>query len=191
MAEAAAADFPLMSVFTEVFTAEECARIIETGGRVPASVGMVNDPTATDGVRPVRDAAVRSLPPDGDFGWIYERLIHHAGQLNQRSLGFEVEQAETLQLLSYGPGQHYDWHVDIGTFDLALRKLSLIAFLSEPEDYDGGELELFFSDQPAMVERRRGTLVVFPSFVLHRVRAIARGRRFSRALWLRGAQRFR
>ena len=190
MAEAAA-DFPLMSVLTEAFTAEECARIIETGGGLPASAGMVNDPAAKDGLRPVRDATVRNLPPDADFGWVYQRLIHHAGEINQRALGFEVEQTETLQLLSYGPGQHYDWHVDIGTFDLALRKLSLIAFLSEPEDYDGGELELFFSDQPAMVERRRGTLIVFPSFVLHRVRAISRGRRFSLALWLRGAQRFR
>ncbi len=191
MAEAAAGDFPLMSVFTEVFTSEECARVIEAGGRVPASAGMVNDPTAKDGIRPVRDATARSLPLGEDFGWIYERLIHYAVEHNKQSLGFEIEQTETLQLLSYGPGQHYDWHVDIGTFDLALRKISLIAFLSSAEDYDGGELEFFFGDPPAMVERRLGSLVIFPSFALHRVRAITRGRRYSLALWLRGTQRFR
>lgn len=188
---AAVADFPLMTVFPGVFSAEECARIIETGGRIPHSAGLVNDPTAKDGVRPVRDAAVRNLPLDADFSWIYERLMHYAGQLNRQSLGFEIENVETLQLLSYGPGQHYDWHVDIGTFELALRKLSLVAFLSDPGDYEGGELELFFSDQPTAVERSRGALVLFPSFVLHRVRAIARGRRYTLALWLRGAQRFR
>lgn len=186
-----AADFPLMSVFAGAFTADECARIIETGGRQPSSVGMVNDPEADAGVRPVRDVAVRNLALDADFSWIYERLIHHAGRLNQDSLKFEVDQVETLQLLSYGPGQHYDWHVDIGTFELSLRKLSLVALLSDPADYDGGELELFFSDKPTTMERNRGALVVFPSFVLHRVRAIARGRRFSLALWLRGAQPFR
>lgn len=188
---AATADFPLMSLYADVFTAEDCARIIGAGEKLAPSIGKVNDPDAKDGVRPVRDAAVRNLPPDTEFGWIYERLIHYANQLNQQSLGFEIEQTETLQLLSYGPGQHYDWHVDIGTQDLALRKLSLVALLSDPADYDGGELELFFSDQPTMVDRRRGGLVVFPSFVLHRVRSIGHGRRYSLALWLRGAQRFR
>lgn len=187
----AAVDFPLMTRFADVFTAEECARIIETGQRVSPAAGLVNDPNAAGGVRPVRDAAVRNLPLDTDFGWIYERLIGHAGQLNRQSLGFEIENVETLQLLSYGPGQHYDWHVDIGTFDLALRKLSLVTFLSDPADYEGGELELFFSDQPTAIDRSRGALVVFPSFVLHRVRAIARGQRYTLALWLRGAQRFR
>ncbi len=188
---AAAADFPLMSLYADVFTAEDCARIIGAGEKLAPSIGKVNDPNAKDGVRPVRDAAVRDLPPDNEFGWIYERLLHYAGRLNQQSLGFEIEQTETLQLLSYGPGQHYDWHVDIGTHDLALRKLSLVALLSDPADYDGGELELFFSDQPSMIDRRRGGLVVFPSFVLHRVRSIGHGRRYSLALWLRGAQRFR
>lgn len=191
MAGTAVADYPLMSVFADVLTAEECARIIETGGRLPASSGGVNDPHAPDGIKAVRDVTVRGLPLDGDFNWIYERLIHHASQLNQQALGFEIDQVETLQLLSYGPGQHYDWHVDIGTFDLAHRKLSLVAFLSDPADFEGGELELFFSDQPTTIRRDRGALVVFPSFVLHRVRAIASGRRFSLALWLRGAQRFR
>ncbi len=191
MAGTAAADYPLMAVFADVLTADECARIIEIGGRLPSSTGMVNDPHAQDGVRPVRDVAVRSLPLDGEFSWVYERLIHHASGLNQQALGFEIDQVESLQLLSYGPGQHYDWHVDIGTFDLAHRKLSLVAFLSDPAEFEGGELELFFSDQPTMIPRDRGALVVFPSFVLHRVRAIASGRRFSLALWLRGAQRFR
>lgn len=184
-------DYPLMSVFPDVLTAEECARIIETGGRLPAVSGGVNDPNSPDGIRSVRDVAVRGLPLDAEFSWIYERLIQHASQLNQQALGFEIDQVESLQLLSYGPGQHYDWHVDIGTFELAYRKLSLVAFLSDPADFEGGELELFFSDQPTTVQRNRGTLVVFPSFVLHRVRAIASGRRFSLALWLRGAHRLR
>jgi PKHD-type hydroxylase len=190
MAEAAV-DFPLMTVFDGVFTPEECARIIEAGDRMPASVGRVNDPNAADGRNPARDTAVRSLPPEADFAWIYQRLLQQAGAHNQQVLGFELEQTETMQFLSYGPGQHYDWHVDIGAADLALRKLSLIALLSDPADYDGGELELFFNDQPTPATKSRGALVVFPSFVLHRVRAISRGRRCSLALWLRGTQRFR
>ncbi|MBM3559973.1 MAG: 2OG-Fe(II) oxygenase [Alphaproteobacteria bacterium] len=188
---AAIADFPLMTVISDVFAPDECERIIGAGRHLPEFAGGVNDPNAKDGRNPVRDAGVRNLPPDDSFGWIYEQLFQHAGAHNQRSLGFELEQAETLQLLSYGPGQHYDWHVDIGTADLAHRKLSLVLPLSDPADYEGGELELFFSDKPTAVPKSRGALVVFPSFVLHRVRAISRGRRFSLALWLRGAQRFR
>jgi PKHD-type hydroxylase len=180
-----------MTVFGEVFSTEECRRIIETGSRLPETDGRVNDPKALDGRNPVRDTAVRSLPPDAEFAWIYQRLLHQAGVHNQQALGFELEHTETLQLLSYGPGQHYDWHVDIGTGGLAHRKLSLILLLSDPADYEGGELELFFSDEPIAATKARGALVVFPSFVLHRVRAISRGRRFSLALWLSGTQRFR
>jgi PKHD-type hydroxylase len=180
-----------MTVLRDVFTAEECDRIVEQGERRPFHEGRVNDPKATDGRNRVRDTTVRNLPPDAEFSWVYERLLQHAGAHNQTALGFELEQTETLQLLSYGPGQHYDWHVDIGTGDLALRKLSLVAFLSAPSEYDGGELELFFSDQPTLAATARGTLIVFPSFVLHRVRAVSRGRRRSLALWLRGARAFR
>jgi len=187
----AAAEFPLLAVIGDVLAPAECDRIIEAGQRLPEFAGAVNDPNARDGENPVRDASVRSLPPDDGFGWVYERLLQRAGAHNQQSLGFELEQTESLQLLSYGPGQHYDWHVDIGTAELAHRKLSLIVPLSDPADYEGGELELFFSDQPTMASKARGALVLFPSFVLHRVRAISRGRRFSLALWLRGAQRFR
>ncbi|MBM3546928.1 MAG: 2OG-Fe(II) oxygenase [Alphaproteobacteria bacterium] len=184
-------DFALMATIGDVFTPGECDRIVETGQRMEAVAGGVNDPKAAAGQNPVRDAVVRGLPWNADYGWIYERLLHHAAAYNQKSLGFELEGAETAQLLSYGPGQHYDWHVDIGTSDLASRKLSLLLPLSDPADYDGGELELFFSDRPTPATRNRGSLIVFPSFVLHRVRAISRGRRFSLALWLRGAQRFR
>jgi PKHD-type hydroxylase len=190
MAEAVA-DFPLLTVFGGVFTDEECARIVDAGERLPPLAGRVNDPDAADGQHAVRDTTVRNLAPDDDFNWIYQRLLQQAGLHNQQALGFELESTETLQLLSYGPGQHYDWHVDIGTHELALRKLSLIALLSDPADYEGGELELFFGDRPTPVTKLRGSLVVFPSFVLHRVRAISRGRRRSLALWLRGSQRFR
>jgi predicted 2-oxoglutarate/Fe(II)-dependent dioxygenase YbiX len=58
--------------------------------------------------------------------------------------------------------------------------------LSRPEDYDGGDLELFDSVSPNSVDKTRGTFVVFPSFKLHRVAPVTRGTRWSLVAWVLG-----
>ena len=184
-------DLPLMAVVEGAFTADECARVVAAGSALTLTPGKVNDPKAAEGVVSARAVGVGAMPLEPAYSWIYERMVNRAMGVNEQSFGFEVEQAETNQFLGYGPGEHYDWHVDIGNDEMALRKVSVIAFLSEPSDYEGGELEFLFGDKPSIAPKRRGNLVIFPSFVLHRVRPIAQGRRFSLALWLRGARPFR
>ncbi|MSP49951.1 MAG: 2OG-Fe(II) oxygenase [Alphaproteobacteria bacterium] len=184
-------ELPLMTVVEAAFTAAECGQIVAAGAALPLEPGKVNDPKASDGVVGGRQVGVAAMPLEPAYNWIYERLVSRALSINEQHLGFEIEQTETIQFLSYAPGQHYDWHVDIGTEEMALRKLSIVAMLSPPSDYDGGELELLFGDRPSVAPRSQGSLIFFPSFVLHRVRPIGGGRRYSLALWLRGVRPFR
>jgi PKHD-type hydroxylase len=62
--------------------------------------------------------------------------------------------------------------------------------LSDPEEYKGGDMEFAFHDkdgdkQPKICEeiRPKGSLIVFPSFVWHRVKPVTKGIRNSLVCW--------
>jgi PKHD-type hydroxylase len=68
------------------------------------------------------------------------------------------------------------------------RKLSLIIQLTDPSEYEGGDFQ-FDSDipQPDPAEiKQRGTVIVFPSFLRHRVTPVTSGVRRSLVSWVEG-----
>ncbi len=77
----------------------------------------------------------------------------------------------------------YDWHLDIGNFETSLRKITASIQLSNQDDYEGGNLELSMTENTgkgtAVGSREQGTLVLFPSFVGHRVLPVTKGVRYS------------
>ena len=115
------------------------------------------------------------------------------------SYGFEVNGLrafDPITVMRYAPGDHFGWHVDNGvtTQPMGSRKLSFTLQLSPPDSYDGGDLELAtyahqFNDEvpgPSPVLRERGNLIVFPSFMLHRVSPVTRGVRYAVVGWIHG-----
>jgi len=78
--------------------------------------------------------------------------------------------------------------VDVGEANYEPRKISLSLQLSEPSDYEGGELVLQAGDSERVAEKARGTLIAFPSFVLHRVRPVTAGVRKSLVIWVAGPE---
>lgn len=74
-----------------------------------------------------------------------------------------------------GPGDRHDPHVD-STANPITRKLSVVAMLSDPGEYDGGTLTLDVG-QPHAIRLGRGDLIVLPSWTNHRVTPIERGER--------------
>jgi PKHD-type hydroxylase len=64
--------------------------------------------------------------------------------------------------------------------------------LSHPDDYDEGELELLAGPQPGFVAPKEvGTAILFPSYTLHRVTPVARGKRYALVIWCHGRDRFK
>lgn len=92
---------------------------------------------------------------------------------------------EPLMVVSYDEGDGFDWHLDSGDQLSANRKLSLSIPLSSTREYRGGDLEFAGS---LMKERRigKGTAVVFPSFVAHRISPVTSGRRFALVAFAHG-----
>jgi PKHD-type hydroxylase len=135
--------------------------------------------------------------------WIYNQIQPYVNQANKSAgWNFEWDWSESCQFTKYSKEQYYDWHCD--SFDTPynnpenlnfhekIRKLSVTCSLSNPKDYKGGELEFNFNNPEATKKQNikkcleilpRGSIVVFPSFVWHRVRPVTKGVRYSLVIW--------
>ena len=90
----------------------------------------------------------------------------------------------------YEGGEHYGFHIDgsvrtIPGSNLSLRTdLSCTLFLSEPDDYDGGELIVADTYGEHEVKLPAGDLILYPSSSLHKVEPVTRGARVSSFFWI-------
>ena len=135
----------------------------------------------------LRKSSVLFLKPEGEIRGIYDRLAMIAQQCNYQGFGFDlIGFAQELQLTEYAEGDFFEWHMDFGRGDISNRKLSLTVQLSDPDDYEGGALQFMVNDKVVDAPRTRGTIIVFPSFVMHRVTPITRGIRRSIVGWVSG-----
>ncbi|MEL6688636.1 MAG: Fe2+-dependent dioxygenase [Pseudomonadota bacterium] len=85
-------------------------------------------------------------------------------------------------------GGHYGLHVDnpfMGIGEARLRTdLSYTLFLSDPSDYDGGELSIEMSGETKTIKAQAGTLVLYPSRFLHAVKPVTGGSRLVCVGWI-------
>jgi predicted 2-oxoglutarate/Fe(II)-dependent dioxygenase YbiX len=136
----------------------------------------------------IRRSQVVFLGMEDRYRWLYERIWEVAQESNRLGFGVDIAGVEpNIQFTRYDGSDQgfYDWHTDFSGYR-PLRKISISIQLSRPEDYDGGELDLFFNNRPQSLAKGRGTLLAFPSFVLHRVAPVTRGTRFSLVAWILG-----
>ena len=133
--------------------------------------------------------------------WVYKEIQPYVHQANANAgWNFQWDFSESCQFTKYEKGQYYDWHCDSwdrpyereGPEKGKIRKLSVTLTLSNPKDYKGGELEFDFRDKdpdkkPSIRKCTeilpKGSLVVFPSFVWHRVCPVKKGSRYSLVIW--------
>jgi PKHD-type hydroxylase len=136
--------------------------------------------------------------------WIYNEIHPFVRSANvQAGWNFEWDFSESCQFTKYTKGQFYDWHCDSWNKPYIrensnapdhgkIRKLSVTVTLSDPKDYKGGELEFDFrQNDPDKPNKKikckeilpKGSLIVFPSFVWHRVCPVTKGERNSLVIW--------
>jgi PKHD-type hydroxylase len=81
---------------------------------------------------------------------------------------------------------YYDWHIDADApVNGTQRKLSISILLSDPSEFEGGELQ-FKGIEDQKVLTKQGSIVVFPSFIEHRVTPVTKGVRYSAVSWVQG-----
>ena len=137
--------------------------------------------------------------------WIYKELHPYVHKANKNAgWNFEWDRSESCQFTKYKLNQYYDWHCDswdkpYDTPDRLdygkIRKLSMTCQLTDGSEYEGGELEFDFRNyDPHMRDETqhlkkakeilpKGSIIVFPSFVWHRVKPVTSGTRYSLVAW--------
>lgn len=170
-----------------LFTQTECERIIQIGNSKyieaakvgGAANGMVN--------AEIRESKVSWLFPGDNMGWAFERVAGAVLSLNQQFFNFDLSgMVEGFQFTKYeAPGGNYGRHVDRGMMG-SPRKLSLTIQLNPSSDFEGGEFALYEGEKPTEPPMHQGKMVVFPSYVLHEVKPVTKGVRYSLVCWVTG-----
>jgi len=146
--------------------------------------------------------------------WVSGFLWHYVDKINQENFCYDIKgiDCDNLQFTKYEVGQYYHWHQDSGLGELhkpigtqgerntdklasdfvannscVTRKLSFVLQLSDPFDYDGGQLQLLDdSNRTFFAPKHRGSVIVFDSRMKHRVKRVTRGLRKSVVGWAVG-----
>ena len=95
----------------------------------------------------------------------------------------------------YEGGGHYGFHVDGAVMAVAVSgeqlrsDISCTLFLSEPDEYDGGELIISDTYGEHEVKLPAGDMVIYPSSSLHKVQPVTRGARIASFFWVQSLVR--
>jgi PKHD-type hydroxylase len=134
----------------------------------------------------VRRSSNAFIPLSQETEWIYKKIHKIAVEVND-FYNFNLSDfGEDLQFAKYSLGEFYNFHEDIGSGYSSLRKLTLSVNLTEDTDYDGGTIDFFTGGKVHTTSKQLGSVVVFPSYVPHRVRKITNGERYSLTSWIHG-----
>jgi|TARA_B100001093_G_C26702764_1_gene959830 PKHD-type hydroxylase len=182
--------------------AHECEDIIAYGkslnpkeAKTFESKNMLSDEEKqhhSEKIRTSKTAFIKDMWLKKDLNY----LVRYANKSWNFNLSFE----EDVQFTEYEPRGHYNWHNDAIKNPMNLknmmRKLSIVVQLSKPENYEGGGfkfnlrgLDSHTKDtiiSPPPEFKQQGSVIVFPSFLWHKVEPITSGKRYSLVMWTLG-----
>jgi len=173
--------------FEDGFTPEECDKIIELAEALPKQAGTTVG-QSEEVVSDYRKSIISWVPQTPEYFWLYDKITNMAQIANSSMWNYDIwgYDDELQYTRYYDDGGHYDWHADLGP-GISNRKLSCVIQLSDPSDYEGGDLQLNPGGGVTTIPKKRGQVTFFSSFVLHRVTPVVSGTRISLVTWLAGA----
>ena len=187
--------------FKSAIPMDTCDEIIEVCSSKPKISGTLGSRVIKEKDLRRTDSKIR----DSSIVWVSEEWIYKLIQpyikIANKNAGwnFQWDFSEPCQFTEYNEGQFYGWHCDSALkphdkpsdkkIHGKIRKLSLTLTLSNREDYEGGDLQFDYRNNKGKATsiiddmRDKGSLVVFPSFIWHRVTKVTRGTRHSLVSW--------
>lgn len=180
-------EYPPFVWVDNVFTKEELDRIIIIGERV--SKQRAGTQGQGEECLDMRRSMISWIPINDVTEWIYRRITDVIVDNNNKFYNYDLTYLERLQFTYYDFKERgcYHKHVDPLVWNLPHnRKLSFVMQLSDPDNYEGGELILHTSEDPVVVDKKRGMIVIFPSYTLHEVTPVTSGERYSLVNWVHG-----
>ena len=185
-------------IFEKVFSKSFCDKILEIINNRSFQEGLISDKNNLDENVRKSNIIFTSEP------WIYNEIVPLFKKANEiGKWNFILDWYEPTQITKYNNGDYYKWHVDQHAglypndhknvnFRNKIRKVSCSLLLSDPETYEGGSMDFAVptsKDGNLMIEKTNvpalsaGTLIVFPSFINHKVNPVTNGTRYSLVVW--------
>ena len=159
----------------DLLTADEVAQLREIAGRLRFVDGRVTNP----------DSQVKNNLQGQPGDPLHERasgILLDGLRRNAGFIAFAFPKMVAPPALSlYRPGMNYGAHADAAFLPIGARPLradlSCTIFLTEPGDYDGGELSVRLGTREMDFKPPPGGAVLYPSTTIHQVKAVTRGER--------------
>jgi len=169
--------------FTDVLTADACDMLVRlyTKDEVDKQPPIIG--TGAGSIdRNIRNVERVLLPTYKDIGG---RLAAVGLSANHHAWKFDITHANQAEFLIYPAGGRYQAHTDtMLSQGEECRKLTVLAFLND--DFTGGRFYLQDGHERFYPPQAKGTVLVFPSFILHGVEDVEQGQRCSVVCWMVG-----
>jgi len=174
------------------FSDEEIDKIVEYCDAIGTEMGVTFGGTTKEEVEQHRVSGVKFHQRNEETAWIFDRLNLVVQAANEQFYNFHLNGYPDFQYTTYTDEQkgRYDWHTDMsfGTRVPMIQPRKLSLSLALNDDFEGGEFQINDGKEanPITVPMHKGRVVLFPSFMIHRVTPITRGIRKSIVVWVNG-----
>lgn len=178
-------------VYHNVFSKEDCEKIIDYGNSKEKNVATLIDATQNSYIeKDVRNSNVVWMDLiDEEIKFCFQRISEVVNDANNNFFKFDILGfVERFQFAEYtSPHGNFNWHID-KVYKNKIRKLTAVVMLSDTSSFEGGILELKFNNEETNPNIKQGDIIIFPSYVLHRVTPVTFGTRYTMVGWVTGAQ---
>ena len=171
------------------FSTEEIIKINEKINTLPFFQENKNAPAYSDTGESKKSCYVKVIKWD-EISSMFDVAKQEAFKVARKEFKYDVwdfNYSTMVNFNTYSPGGQYDWHRDISPQSLKYDfKMTFIINLSD-EKFEGGEFNLNFGD-PQVIEEldKPGSMILFPSYTLHKVNPIITGCRKTLTIFIEG-----
>ena len=186
----------------KIFSEKDCQEIIDFA--ISQCKTKESAILTEDDKERVRDTDIRNVtsyvPPGSEEMClpVLQYFIPPLYDCNEQYFKFDLSDRFEFNILKYEVGGHYEVHCDVGDAEshknISTRKLSFSFILNE--DYEGGDLRFNLRGLDSCLDdnlmnppsefEQQGSIVIFPSFLWHKVEPITSGKRYSLVMWTLG-----
>jgi predicted 2-oxoglutarate/Fe(II)-dependent dioxygenase YbiX len=167
---------------TPVLTEKECDKITkEIVPELWTDVTVKNIPDLLKNIK-------QQILPINIQGWPLSQILTALKQADNDRYKFDTRgflENDVPIIYQYNKGSFYNWHIDIGN-NYPTRKITFIVQLTDSKEYEGGDVEFLNSKTDKEALRQKGTIIMFPSFITHRITKVTKGTNNCIVGWIHG-----